>query len=129
MGPGMMSGRAMMGRSGQLDESPADIDARLALLHDALAVTPAQEDAWSAYATAARADAQTMTSMHASMVGFMRSQATTAPDWLDIHRNMMRARVDALDTLAEAVDAFYAELSESQQATFDQYGGGLCGAW
>jgi hypothetical protein len=129
MGPGMMGGPEMM--MGDVRGWNADsVDAQLDDLNSELAITPDQEDAWNAYAAAARADAQVTASMRATMASFMEHAATTtAPAWLDAHRTMMRTRADSLDALATAADALYAALDDLQKTTFDRVGGGLCGAW
>ncbi|MGE0531824.1 MAG: Spy/CpxP family protein refolding chaperone [Hyphomonadaceae bacterium] len=136
MGPGMMQdgmmGSGMMGNGhmmGNWNSSNAGVDPQLDALRSALALTPAQQDEWNAYAAAARQDAQAMADMHGRMIGFMQGARTTAPDWLGAHRDMMRARADSLDTLARAVDRLYDQLDAAQKATFDRYGGGMCGAW
>ncbi|GIK49922.1 MAG: hypothetical protein BroJett013_26190 [Alphaproteobacteria bacterium] len=126
MGQGAMGGGHMMGgywgRSGS-------IDTQLDALRSALAIRSGQQSEWNAYVAAARADAQSMLDMHNRMMTFMGGQTATAPSWLAVHRDMMRSRADSLETLARAVDRLYAELDTQQKATFDRYGGGMCGAW
>lgn len=127
MGPGMMGGR-MMG-SGHMMGNAGDAGAPLDQLRAALAIRRNQERAWNAYAEAARADGQSMGAMHDRMAQFMNRQTATAPDWLGAHRDMMRARLESLDHLHDAVTRLYGELDMDQRATFDRYGGGMCGAW
>jgi hypothetical protein len=127
MGPGMMTGMGTMGSTG--GSQAGSVDAQLEALHAELAVTTDQEDAWRAYAEAARADAQVMVDMHGRMTAFMQGGSTAATDWAQVHADMMRARADSLEALTGAVEALYAELDDSQKATFDRTGGGLCGAW
>ena len=128
MGPGMMGG-GMMGGYGGWSQGSAGINPQLDALHSSLAIRRDQQRAWDAYAAAARGDSQSMFDMHNRMVGFMQGQTTSAPAWLRVHRDMMRARAGSLDALATAVDRLYARLDASQKATFDRYGGGMCGAW
>lgn len=129
MGPGMMRGGGMMGGSGSWSQGSASINPQLDALHSTLAIRRDQQSEWDAYAAAARGDSQSMFDMHNRMVGFMQGQTTTAPAWLRVHRDMMRARADSLDSLATAVDHLYARLDAGQKANFDRYGGGMCGAW
>ena len=129
MGPGMMH-QGMMG-PGHMGwgQWPADIAPQIDAMHAALAIRPAQKDAWAAYAAAARADAQSMTDMHGRMVGFMQQRTTSALDWLHAHRDMMRARANSLDALTSAAEHLYGQLDATQKASFDRDGGGMCGAW
>lgn len=136
MGPGMMQdgmmGRGMMGQGHMMGDywgQGGSIDTQLDALRSTLAIRPGQQDGWNAYAAAARTDSQSMFDMHNRMMSFMGGQAATAPSWLAVHRDMMRARADSLDALARAVDRLYADLDAQQKATFDRYGGGMCGAW
>lgn len=131
MGPGMMGRGNMMGSGhmGAWNQGSAGVTPQLDALRSALAIRRDQQDEWDAYAVAARADSQSMFDMHNRMLGFMQGQATSGPDWLRVHRDMMRTRTDSLDALASAVDLLYAQLDADQKATFDRYGGGMCGAW
>lgn len=130
LGPYMM-GQDMVGRghTGQWNQGAADIGPQLTRLHHTLRIRREQQDEWNAYASAAISDSQTMFEMHKRMLGFMQSQATSGPEWLRVHRDMMRARSNSLDTLAGTLERFYGELDTSQRATFDRYGGGMCGGW
>lgn len=129
MGPGMMH-QGMMG-PGHMGwgQWPADIAPQIDAMRSALAIRPAQQDAWAAYAAAARADTQSMTDMHGRMVAFMQGKTTSALDWLHVHRDMMRARANSLDALTGAAERLYGQLDATQKASFDRYGGGMCGAW
>lgn len=131
MGPGMMGDGHMMGwgHMGQWNQGSASTAPQLDSLRSALAIRRDQQDEWDAYVAAASADSQSMFDMHNRMMGFMQNQATTAPDWLGVHREMMRTRADSLDALAGATERLYRELDAGQKATFDRYGGGMCGQW
>ncbi len=134
MGPGMMgSNQGMMGPgmmwSGQWTQGSASIDPQLNSLRSTLGIKKDQQSAWDAYVSAARTDTQSMADMHNLMMGFMQGQTATAPSWLKTHRDMMRGRADSLDALASAVDGLYGKLDAKQKAIFNQYGGGMCGAW
>lgn len=122
MGPGMMW-------SGQWTQGSANIDPQLNALRSTLNIKKDQQGAWDAYASAARKDANSTVDMHSRMMGFMQGQTATAPSWLKTHRDMMRGRADSLGALASAVDGLYGKLDSKQKAIFDQYGGGMCGAW
>ena len=129
MGPGMMRGGMMGGYGGAWSQGSVSINPQLDALHATLAIRRDQQSVWDGYVVAARADAQAMFDMHNRMIAFMQGARTSAPDWLRAHRDMMRARADSLDGLARAVDHLYGQLDATQKATFDRYGGGMCGAW
>lgn len=127
MGSGMMGQGA--GHMGWQRQGGADIGPQVTRLRETLGIRAEQQSAWDAYAAAATADSRSMFDMRNRMMGFMQGQATSGPDWLRVHRDMMRARADSLDVLAGAVDRLYGALDAPQKATFDRYGGGMCGAW
>lgn len=133
MGPGMMGNGNMMGPgmmwSGQWTQGSPDIDPQINSLRSALNIKKDQEGVWDKYAAAARADSKSTVDMHTRMMTFMQGQSATAPSWLKTHRDMMRGRADSLTSLASAVDGLYVKLDAKQKAVFDQYGGGMCGAW
>ncbi|MEO8812442.1 MAG: Spy/CpxP family protein refolding chaperone [Caulobacteraceae bacterium] len=85
-------------------------------LHDALALTPAQEAGWAAYTSSAAADAG-----RADRVSEARSMLPTLPTprRLALVRAMMAADMAAFDQNARAVVAFYRGLTPEQQRIFD----------
>jgi hypothetical protein len=96
-----------------------DVEARLTSVRTALAVTPAQEGAWSAYAEAYRANAA---HRGAGMMN-MRAQENAAPppivERLRRHETMMSQHLASLQALRAAIESLYASLSDEQKATAD----------
>ncbi len=92
-------------------------DARMAELKDKLKLAPAQEAAWQVFTQSAGpgsmrqgADRQAMRASFASM---------SAPERMDAMLQKADARRAHLAARADAVKAFYAQLTPEQQAVFD----------
>ena len=118
MGAGM---QGMMGGSMMMDYGPR-MEGRLAYIKAELGITDAQTAAWDAYASAVRARAETMQSMHKDMMQAM--QSGTAIDRMDAHIKAMEAMVEKLKALKPATEALYAVLSDDQKKKADQLLGG-----
>jgi hypothetical protein len=95
----------------------AQAQSQASLLHDALHLTPAQEDAWRTYQRRVGGDPQDQA----------RSRQTQAmlptlptPRRLALIRAQMEADLTAFDRRAQAVTAFYAGLGPDQQRIFDR---------
>ena len=121
-GPGMMQGGmmggGMMGRVG----GPFDPQQTQAWLDQAkthIGVTPAQESAWTAYASAVEADRASMLQMHAQMPTMMGAQYS-APDRLQAHLGLMSARLASLQQIEAATQALYQVLMPEQRQRADQ---------
>jgi hypothetical protein len=131
MGPGMMGqggagygGPWMMGGWGQ-GGSPcaamtSHIEGRLAYLKTEIKITASQEQLWDAYASAARANAQTMASNCTAMWGQGGQEKLSLPERLDRHETFMAAHLDALRAMTKALKPLYAALSESQKKSADE---------
>ena len=131
---GMMGPRGMMGYSGpgswmmgRGDFSQAmcnamanHIEGRLAYIKAELKITEAQGDLWNTYATAARNDANAMRAHCTTMMSRSSGSATSLPDRLDQHEQLMAAQLDAIRTMNKAVKPLYATLSDEQKKTADQ---------
>ncbi len=85
-----------------------------AQLKQSLALTPAQESAWTDFTTALQ-----MRSDFAKL-GRVNMQDLTTPERIDRMRAMRAQRNAAMDQRADATKAFYAQLQPEQQKTFDQ---------
>jgi hypothetical protein len=123
---GMMAahmGSAMMGWNGQ--GSPmctmmtGHIEGRLAYARAELKITPAQEPLWTTYANAVRDNAQTMASRCAPMMA-QGTAALSLPDRLDLHEQLMAARLDALRTINKTLKPLYASFDDAQKQTANQ---------
>lgn len=93
-------------------------EAQLQQLHDALQLTPREEQAWQGYQVARRPSPDQMQQMHA--LGQMQLGAMSAPQRLDIINQGLMLQLSVFHRNAEATRAFYATLTPSQQKTFDQ---------
>lgn len=103
-------------RQAQRDQWQQKHAERQAQLKTKLAITPAQEGAWTSFTQAmqprsnfARLDRQTM-------------QKLTTPERIDRMRALRTQRDAAMDARADAIKAFYAQLQPEQQKTFDRMG-------
>jgi len=116
MGPGMMGG-----------QMAATVEARLAYLHTALAITAAQETAWQGYALAVRQQVAAMQQSHTTM--WQTMHAGTAPDRMAARIAAMSAMLAAVQALQPATVDLYAALDATQKTLADQLIGMECGAF
>lgn len=114
MGGGMMGGGMMGG--GAFD--PEQTSAWLEQAKTSIGVTPAQEEAWSAYADAVAADRAAMLEMHSQMPAMMMS-GPNASDRLQAHLDIMATRLSSLQRVNEATQALYAVLTPEQSQRAD----------
>jgi LTXXQ motif family protein len=123
MGQGMMSmGPGMMGQG----DLKAMVEGRLAYVKTALGITEDQAAAWKAYEDAARANVQSMQTVHQAMMTAM--QSGSAIDRMQTHITMMQTGLDALKALQPATEALYKALTPEQQKKADTLlgmGGGM----
>lgn len=96
------------------------IDGRLAYQKAELKITAAQEALWSAYATAARNNAESMTAHCSAMMGSGADKALSLPDRMDQHVTFMESQIGSLKMLNAALKPLYAALSNEQKAAADQ---------
>ena len=116
MGPGMMSGMGAGMMMGQ-EDLKAMVEGRLAYVKTALSITEEQATAWKAYEDAARADVQSMQTVHQAMMTAM--QSGSAIDRMQTHITMMQARLDALKALEPAAETLYQALTPEQKKKAD----------
>jgi hypothetical protein len=114
--------RGMMGRNDQgrpmCSMMTSHIEGRLAYLRAELKITAAQEPLWTTYANAVRDNAQTMASRCAPMM-IQRGVALSLPDRLNLHEQLMAARLDALRTISKALEPLYASFDDAKKQTAD----------
>ncbi|MGO8917136.1 MAG: Spy/CpxP family protein refolding chaperone [Stellaceae bacterium] len=97
--------------------SPVDrVEQRIKTLHDALAITPAQEPQWNAVAQAMRDEAQAMQ----QAIG-QREQSPTmnAVDDLKAYEAIADVHAQGLQKLVPAFQTLYASLSDDQKTKAD----------
>jgi|SRR5579872_3281973 len=85
-------------------------------LHEALRLTPAQQDAWSAYAASLGAPAAAQ-QRRAAAVAMMPT--LPAPRRIDLMEAEMRQELADLHQQGQALKALYAMLTPEQQRLFD----------
>lgn len=100
-------------------------------LHDALAITPAQEQAWLAFANAVTDQAADMQAFRTRIV---QSSAGTAPQRAALAEQFLAQRLESVGAVASSMAALYGELTPAQRAVLDRgfasacYPGGLFGS-
>jgi hypothetical protein len=92
---------------------------RTTALHDVLAITPAQEGAWSAYQVAVRPARFDRQGRQRGPGGREARQDLTTPQRLDRMVEQANARHAELLTRASATRQFYGQLSPAQKKAFD----------
>lgn len=85
-------------------------------LHDALHLTPAQQEAWRAFAASTQDAEQAARDRSAQEM----LPTLSAPRRVDLSIAVARADLDALERRGAALKAFYGQLTPAQQATFDR---------
>ena len=86
---------------------------RIAKLHDALKITPAQENAWNAFV----ASMQPRTHEPHDRAAWAN---LTAPERMAKMIEHQKQRTDALEQRQAALDTFYSVLNADQKKTFDE---------
>lgn len=125
-GPGHMMGHRFgpgpgFGPGGA--ENPgAFVENRLAALKSELAITPAQEAAWNAYAEQAKLQADAMQKLRNTMRG---STSATLPERLELRDRMHQQRQAQAETMTQKIKDLYAALTPEQKSIADQRLGGF----
>lgn len=87
---------------------------RLAALKQKLAITPAQEGAWTAWTTAMQPPAAAVHRMERAELAKL-----TTPERIDRMRSVRAERTSMMDRRADATKTFYAALNADQKKVFD----------
>lgn len=119
MGMGMMGGCPMMGgmMGGSGGKMAAHAEGRVAFLKAELAITEAQQAAWTTYADALRKNLANMQGMHETMMQAM--SAKSAIGRLEAHIAAMEGRLASLKEVKAPLAALYAALSDEQKQKAD----------
>ena len=88
---------------------------RLAQLKQQLAITPAQEPAWTRFAAAMQPERNTQQRPSRADM-----EKLSTPERIDRMRELRKQRNTAMDARLDATKAFYAELQPEQQRSFDR---------
>jgi len=95
-----------------------EVEIRIAELHIALSVTPAQEPLFRAYAETMRGNAQ---ATHALFLARVHATDFSAPARLRWRAELAAAHAEAINRLIAPFDALYQSLSGPQKAAADRY--------
>ena len=116
MYPGMMGGRGGMmgmGPGGMMGGSLSDTSARLTEIKGELGITPAQKDAWKAYAQAVTNQSALMNAHHQTM------WSGPMPPPIDQRAAMHQEGTEAMQQTAQAAQGLYQVLTPEQKARAD----------
>jgi Spy/CpxP family protein refolding chaperone len=96
---------------------------RTARLHDALKITPAQENAWNAFVASMKPAARGERPDRTAVAGL------SAPERMARHIERQKQRTAAMEGRLEAMNSFYALLTPEQKKTFDDKAARLQGGF
>lgn len=108
-------GRAFQHDPGERRGAENRLDRRLAFLHQRIGITPAQEAAWTQFASEVRA-----TETRPNMLDRERGAASNVVQRLELRERMLERRSADLDRVVRALQPLYASLSDDQKRTADQ---------
>lgn len=97
---------------------------RAAKLHDALKITPAQENAWNAFVASMKPAARQAGAQRPDRAAWT---SLSAPQRMEKHIEMRKRRTAAMEQRLGALNSFYAVLTPEQKKTFDDKAGRLQG--
>lgn len=137
MTPGMM-GRGMTGHGdcapwmaglggyhGMMMMAPGMLQAfaegKLAFLKPWLGITEAQSGPWNSFAEAVREQAKIMAESHQKNMPAPGGPEVTLPQWVDLHTEMLKEHLAALQKIKPSLDALYQALTPEQRQKTDQF--------
>lgn len=94
------------------------VDQRIASLHDALKITPAEDAKWNAVAQAMRENAASMDKL-ATEAQAKAPRATTAVEDLRLYQRFAEAHVSGLKNLISSFSSLYSAMPEAQKKNAD----------
>lgn len=108
------------GHHGKWSNPKAAIEGHLAALKVELKITPAQENAWQAFATKARLQADAMTARHEQRKAQPQATSLSAPDQLAKRTERMKQHVAGMEARTAAVKELYGALTPEQKTIADK---------
>ena len=117
MGHGMRGGHE---RHVEFSNPAARVEGHLAALKVELKITPAQENAWQAYADKTRQQAAARTAQHAQWKGNKPADNVSAPERLAQRTAFMKQAIAGMEARTAAVTELYAVLTPEQKALADK---------
>jgi periplasmic protein CpxP/Spy len=126
-GPG--AGRGGMGHGahhggmghGKWSNPAARVEGYLAALKVELGITPDQNNAWQAFTSKAKAQAEAMPARRAQMYAHMSATNQSAPERLAQRTELAKQRLASMESMTAAVKDLYAALTPEQKAIADQH--------
>jgi hypothetical protein len=100
------------------DQLKQAVDQRIAMLKTRLAITPAQADAWNAFAQTMRDNAASTNQLFQNRA--QNAASMSAVDNMKSYAAIAKAYADNTQKLADAFSTLYGKLSPEQQKTADQ---------
>lgn len=114
-------GEGMSMMQGQMKGDPvARAQKKLSELESSLKLTNEQQPAWKKFSAEVNKQAQNMASRKNAMMNEKSDMTMDAPDRISMMADMMKERAQTMAAMADAVKAFYAELTPEQKGTFDK---------
>lgn len=95
------------------------IDQRVAMLHWALKITPAEETQWGAVAQTMRANDAAMRDLIATTKSERHASSVSALEDLKTYERFNRAHLDGLKALLTSFETLYTAMPDSQKAVAD----------
>ena len=95
------------------------MDKRMGELKAQLAITAAQEGSWRDFQAAMKPPVKNMNSKEVKAVKHDAMKAMTTPERLDARQAMSQQRDAQMKVRTDVIRAFYAQLTPTQQKTFD----------
>jgi hypothetical protein len=114
-----MMGMGSTGMNGAMHGAAVErVEGHIAFLKAELKIVPAQEQAWTAYAAALRANAKQLAELAAAEA--KAPAAATAVDRLAQQETALAARLEIVRRTRPALAALYAQFSDDQKKTFGE---------
>lgn len=121
-GPGMMGygPRGGRGGHGMWGNPAAMVEGHLAALKVELKITPAQDNAWQAFAAKARQQAEAMNARRTQVQSQAASANVSAPDRLAQRTEFMKQGLANMESMTAAVKDLYGALTPEQKTIADE---------
>lgn len=120
MGYGPGAGRGPMGH-GMWSNPAAGVEGYLAALKVELKITPDQDNAWQAFTTKAKQQAESMIARREQMFAKVSATNQSAPERLAQRAEFAKQGAASMETMAAAVKDLYATLTPEQKTIADQH--------
>ncbi len=117
---GERGGHEHRGHHGKWSNPRAAVEGHLAALKVELKITPAQENAWQAFAAKTRQRTDAMIARHEQRKPEPQAANLTAPERMAQHTERMKQRIAGMEARTAAVKDLYAVLTPEQKTIADK---------